>query len=81
LNLRIYQEEINILSLIQSFLGGSIHNKDYETLGTTDYVTTPYLREKTNSYYESSDFKSTQNIINYFYRFNLLSTKHIHFLK
>lgn len=54
-----------MLILIKNFLGGNIG----------------YRKIKDTYYYGSTSFGSAKNVINYFDYFQLLSSKHINFLK
>jgi LAGLIDADG endonuclease len=65
LNFQIDQKKDYLLLLIKDFLGGNIG----------------YRENQDTYYYGSTSFGSAKNVINYFYNFNLLSSKHINFLK
>lgn len=65
LNYQIDQKNNTILLLIKDFLGGNIG----------------YRKSQDTYYYGSTSFGSAKNVINYFDKFNLLSTKHINYLK
>jgi hypothetical protein len=65
LNFQIDQKKNNILLLIKEFLGGNIG----------------YIKNQDIYYYESTSFRSSKNVINYFDYFHLLSRKHINYLK
>jgi hypothetical protein len=54
-----------LLILIKNFLGGNIG----------------YRKSQDTYYYGSTSFGSAKNVINYFYYFQLLSSKHINYLK
>lgn len=59
------QKKDNILVLIKNFIGGNIG----------------YRKSQDTYYYGSTSFGSAKNVINYFDNFNLLSSKHINYLK
>ena len=65
LNYQIDQKKDYILLLIKGFLGGNIG----------------YRKSQDTYYYGSTSFGSAKNIINYFDRYNMLSTKHVDYLK
>jgi LAGLIDADG endonuclease. len=65
LNFQIDQKYEDLLNLIKDNFGGNIS----------------YRSSQDTYYYGSTNFGSAKNIINYFDRFNLLSTKHINYLK
>jgi len=65
LNFQIDQKHKDLLNLIKDNFGGNIG----------------YRSSQDTYYYGSTNFGSAKNIINYFDRFNLLSTKHINYLK
>jgi hypothetical protein len=65
LNFQLNQPKDSVLLLIKDYLGGNISNK----IETEKY------------YYGSTSFGSAKNIIDYFDRFHLLSSKHINYLK
>jgi hypothetical protein len=61
----IYFKQNDILILIKDFLGGDVE----------------YIKSKNTYCYRSSNFSSVKNTVNYFDKFNLLSTKRISYLK
>jgi LAGLIDADG endonuclease len=65
LNFQIDQQKDYLLLLIKDFLGGNIE----------------YRKNQDTYYYGSTSFGSAKNVINYFDKFHLLSSKHINFLK
>jgi len=65
LNFQIDQKKDYLLLLIKDFLGGNIE----------------YRKNQDTYYYGSTSFGSAKNVINYFDKFHLLSSKHINFLK
>jgi hypothetical protein len=65
LNFKIDQKNDYLLLLIKNFLGGNIS----------------YIKNQDIYYYGSTSFGSAKNVINYFDKFHLLSSKHINFLK
>jgi hypothetical protein len=65
LNFQIDQKKENILLLIKNFLGGNIG----------------YRKSQDTYYYGSTSFGSAKFVINYFDYFNLLSSKHVNYLK
>jgi hypothetical protein len=65
LNFQIDHKKDSILLLIKEFLGGNIG----------------YRISQDTYYYGSTSFGSAKNVISYFDYFNLLSTKHINYLK
>jgi Cytochrome C and Quinol oxidase polypeptide I/LAGLIDADG endonuclease len=65
LNFQIDQKKDYLLLLINEFLGGNIG----------------YRKSQDTYYYGSTSFGSAKNVINYFDKFHLLSSKHINYLK
>jgi hypothetical protein len=65
LNFQIDQKKKDLLILIKNFLGGNIG----------------YRKSQDTYYYGSTSFGSAKNVINYFDYFQLLSSKHINYLK
>jgi len=65
LNFQIDQKKDYLLLLFKDFLGGNIG----------------YKKNQDTYYYGSTSFGSAKNVINYFDKFHLLSSKHINFLK
>lgn len=65
LNFQIDQKRNDLLILIKNFLGGNIG----------------YRKSQDTYYYNSTSFGSAKKVINYFDKFHMLSSKHIHFLK
>jgi len=65
LNFQIDQKKEDLLVLIKEFLGGNIG----------------YRKNQDTYYYGSTSFGSAKKVINYFDSFNLLSSKHINYLK
>lgn len=65
LNFQIDQKKNDLLILINKFLGGNIG----------------YRQSQDTYYYGSTSFGSAKNVINYFDKFNLLSSKHVNYLK
>ena len=65
LNFQIDQKKKDLLVLIKKFLGGNI----------------AYRTSQDTYYYGSTSFGSARNVINYFDKYHLLSTKHINYLK
>jgi hypothetical protein len=65
LNYQIDQKKDYILVLIKEFLGGNIG----------------YRKSQDTYYYGSTSYGSAKNVISYFDRYHLLSTKHINYLK
>lgn len=65
LNYQINDKENTLLSLISEFLGGNIK----------------YIKNQDNYNYNSNFFGSAKNVINYFDKYHLLSTKHVNFIK
>jgi len=65
LNFQIDQKKKDLLILIKDFLGGNIG----------------YRKSQDTYYYGSTSFGSAKNVINYFDYFQLLSSKHINYLK
>lgn len=65
LNYQIDQKENYILILIKNFIGGNIG----------------FRIDQDTYYYGSTSFGSAKNVINYFDHYNLLSSKHINYLK
>lgn len=65
LNFQIDQKKEDLLILIKDFLGGNIG----------------YRKSTDTYYYGSTSFGSAKNVINYFDHFQLLSSKHINYLK
>src|ERR1700710_160100 len=61
----IDQKKKDLLILIKDFLGGNIE----------------YRESQDTYYYGSTSFGSAKNVINYFDYFQLLSSKHINYLK
>lgn len=65
LNFQIDQKEDYLLKLIQNYFGGNIG----------------YRKSQNTYYYGSTSFGSAKNVIYYFDKYHLLSSKHINFLK
>jgi hypothetical protein len=65
LNFQIDQKKNDLLILIKSFLGGNIG----------------YRESQDTYYYGSTSFGSAKNVINYFDKYHLMSSKHINYLK
>lgn len=65
LNFQIDQKKNDLLILIKHFLGGNIG----------------YRKSQDTYYYGSTSFGSAKKVINYFDNFNLLSSKHVSYLK
>lgn len=65
LNFQIDQKQNELLILIKNFLGGNIG----------------YRKTQDTYYYGSTSFGSAKKVINYFDKFNLLSSKHVNYLK
>jgi hypothetical protein len=65
LNYQIDQKKYYLLVLIKGFLGGNIE----------------YRKSKDTYYYGSTSYGSAKNVITYFDRYRMLSTKHINYLK
>lgn len=65
LNYQIDQKKNDLLILIKNYLGGNIG----------------YRNNQDTYYYGSTSFGSAKNVINYFDRFHLLSSKHVNYLK
>ena len=65
LSFQISQKTVFLLELIKSYLGGNIGHR---------------VNHDT-FYYSSTNFKSANNVINYFDKFNLLSSKYLNYLK
>lgn len=65
LNFQIDQKKDNVLLLIKDFLGGNIG----------------YRKSQDTYYYGSTSFGSAKHVIKYFDYFNLLSSKHVNYLK
>lgn len=62
---KVYPASKDILLLIKNYIGGNIS----------------YIKDKDIYYYNSTSFGSAKNIINYFDKYHLLSSKHINYLK
>jgi hypothetical protein len=65
LNYQVDQKKDYLLLLIKDYLGGN----------------TGYRKSQDTYYYGSTSFGSAKNVINYFDHFQLLSSKHINYLK
>jgi hypothetical protein len=65
LNYQIDQKEEQLLFLMKDYLGGNIN----------------YRKVQDTYYYGSTSFGSAKNVIKYFDKFHLLSSKHINFFK
>lgn len=65
LNYLIKDKEYTLLSFINEFLGGNIK----------------YIKSRDIYNYNSNFFGSAKNVINYFDKYHLLSTKHVNFIK
>jgi LAGLIDADG endonuclease len=65
LNYQIDHKENSLLHLISEFLGGNIK----------------YLKSQDIYNYNSTFFGSAKNVINYFSKYQLLSTKHVNYIK
>ena len=65
LNFRINQKNRDVLLLIKDFLGGNIG----------------YSKSQDTYFYSSTSFGSAKNVINYFDKCHLLSSKHVNYLK
>jgi hypothetical protein len=65
LNFQITQKKKDILFLIKGFLGGKIG----------------YNKNQDSYSFSSTSFGSAKNVVDYFDRFHLLSSKHINYLK
>lgn len=65
LNFQIDQKKTELLILIKNFLGGNIY----------------YRKSQDTFYYDSTSFGSAKKVINYFDNFQLLSSKHVNYLK
>lgn len=65
LNFQIDKKKNDLLLLIKDSLGGNIE----------------YIKNQDTYYYESTSFGSAKNVIKYFDKFQLLSSKHINYLK
>ncbi len=65
LNYQIDQKQYYLLVLIKGFLGGNIG----------------YSKSKDIYYYGSTSYGSAKNVIAYFHRYHMLSTKHVNYLK
>jgi hypothetical protein len=65
LNFQIGQKTELVLSLIKNYLGGNVG----------------YRAEQDTYYYGSTSFGVAKNVVNYFDRFHLLSSKHLNYLK
>lgn len=65
LNYQIDQKNKDILSLIREFLGGNIG----------------YCKKQDTYYYGSTSFRSAKNVIEYFDKFHLQSSKYINYIK
>lgn len=65
LNYQIDQKKDYILILIKGFLGGNIG----------------YRKSQDTYYYGSTSYGSAKNVISYFDRYHMLSTKHVNYLK
>jgi hypothetical protein len=83
LNFQIDQKNNDLLILIRNFLGGNIgyrKSKDtyyYVRVGVGGLV--PH--QPTNPPPPTTSFGSAKNVINYFYKYHLLSSKHVNYLK
>ena len=65
LNFQIDQKKRHLLDLIKNKLGGNIG----------------YRKNTDTFYYVSTSFASAKNVISYFDNYNLLSSKHLNYLK
>ena len=65
LNFQIDQKNKDVLLLIKDFLGGNIG----------------YRKSQDTYFYYSTSFGSAKNVINYFDKYHLLSSKHVNYLK
>ena len=65
LNFEIENTNKNVLLLIKNFLGGNII----------------YRKSKDTYYYETANYGSAKNVINYLDQYNLISSKHVDYLK
>ena len=65
LNFQINQKNRDVLLLIKDFLGGNIG----------------YSKSQDTYFYSSTSFGSAKNVINYFDKCHLLSSKHVNYLK
>ena len=65
LNFQIDQKNKDVLLLIKDFLGGNIG----------------YRKSQDLYFYGSTSFGSAKNVINYFDKYHLLSSKHVNYLK
>ena len=65
LNFQIDQKEDYLLKLIKDFLGGNIG----------------YRKSQDTYYYGSTSFGSAKNVITYFDKYHLLSSKHVNYIK
>ncbi len=65
LNYQVDQKKDYLLILIQNFIGGNIG----------------YRSSQDTYYYGSTSFGSAKNVINYFDKYHLLSSKHVNYLK
>jgi LAGLIDADG endonuclease len=65
LNFQVDQKTIYLLELIKLYFGGSIGHR----------------KKQDTYYYASVNFANAQKVINYFDKYNLLSSKHLNYLK
>lgn len=65
LNYQIDQKKVDLLLLIKDYIGGNIG----------------YRKSQDTYYYGSTSFGSAKNVINYFNKFQMLSNKHVNYLK
>lgn len=65
LNFQIDQKTEHTLLLVKDYLGGNVG----------------YRKETDAYYYGSASFGAAKNVVNYFDRFHLLSSKHLNYLK
>jgi len=65
LGFQVDQKTSYLLELIKEYLGGSIG----------------YRKKQDTYYYSSVSFKNAQKVVNYFDKYNLLSSKHLNYLK
>lgn len=65
LNFQIDQKNKEVLLLIRDFLGGNVG----------------YRKSQDTYFYKSTNFGSAKNVINYFDKYHLLSSKHVNYLK
>lgn len=65
LNFEIENTNKNVLLLIKNFLGGNII----------------YRKSKDTYYYETANYGSAKNVINYLDQYHLISSKHVDYLK